>query len=255
MHPTEFRLDGKVALVTGASRGIGEAIALGLAAAGADVAVSSRKQEALEPVAERIRALGRRAVAVAAHAGSSDDLHRLASTVQETLGPIDVLVNNAGTNPVFCPVSMVEEDAWDKIFSVNLKGPFVLSKLVADQMTAKGGGSIINVSSVGGEHPMPGLGVYGVSKAGLMMLTKVCAVEWASQGVRVNCLAPGLVETRFSRALIDTPEIHAEALRHIPLGRHGQPEEMVGSAVFLASDASRYVTGHVLFVDGGHHAA
>jgi NAD(P)-dependent dehydrogenase (short-subunit alcohol dehydrogenase family) len=255
MSLKEFQLEGKVALVTGASRGIGEAIALGLAEAGADVAVSSRKLEALEPVAERIRALGRRSVAVAAHAGQPDDLRRLAARVAEDLGPIDVLVNNAGTNPVFCPISMVEEDAWDKIFAVNLKGPFILSSVVSEAMTARGGGSIINIASVGGDRPMPGLGAYGVSKAGLIMLTKVCAVEWAGGGVRVNCLAPGLVETRFSRALIDTPAIHEEALRHIPLGRHGQPAEMVGSAVFLASDASRFITGHVLFADGGQHAA
>lgn len=251
---TKFQLDGKVALVTGASRGIGEAIALAFAEAGADVAISSRKQDALEPVADRIRALGRRAVAVAAHNGKADQLAPLVEKVEAELGPIDVLVNNAGTNPVFAPINLVDEAVWDKIFAVNLKGTFLLSKLVADSMLARSTGSIINVASVGGLKPAQGLGAYCVSKAGVIMLTKVCAAEWAPGGLRVNCLAPGLVETRFSKVLIETEAIHQEALRGIPMGRHGQPEEMVGPAIFLASDASSFVNGHVLYADGGASA-
>jgi NAD(P)-dependent dehydrogenase (short-subunit alcohol dehydrogenase family) len=247
-------LQGKTALITGASRGIGEAVALAFARAGADVAISSRKIEALEPVAAKIREHGRKCLPVAAHNGRSADLRALADAVQTEYGRIDVLVNNAGTNPVFSPINLVEEEAWDKIFAVNLKGAFLLSKYVAEGMMSRGAGSILNVASVAGVRPAQGLGAYGVSKAGVIMLTKVCATEWASAGIRVNCLAPGLVETRFSRMLIDTPAIHDEALKSIPLGRHGQPDEMVGPALFLASDASSFVTGHVLFADGGAHA-
>lgn len=251
-HPAlTLTLEGKVALVTGASRGIGEAIAVAFARAGADVAVSARKLTALERVAQRVQATGRRCLPVAAHNARTEDLRAMVDRVTGELGPVDVLVNNAGTNPVFAPIALVEEDAWDKIFAVNLRGTFLLSKFVAEGMLERGRGSIVNVASVAGMRPAQGLGAYGVSKAGVIMLTKVCATEWASSGVRVNCLAPGLVETRFSRMLIDTPAIHQEALRGIPMGRHGQPEEMVGPALFLASEASSFVTGHVLFADGG----
>lgn len=246
-----FRLEGRIALVTGASRGIGEAIAVAFAEAGADVAVTARKASSLDAVRERVEAAGRRCLPVAAHNADPAALRALVDRVIAELGPIDVLVNNAGTNPVFAPIALVEEDAWDKIFQVNLKGPFLLSKWVAEGMMERGGGSIVNVASVAGLKPAPGLGAYSVSKAGVIMLTKVCAAEWASSGVRVNCLAPGLVETRFSKVLIETPAIHEEALRGIPMGRHGQPDEMVGPALFLASDAARFVTGHVLFADGG----
>ncbi|MDY0000375.1 MAG: SDR family oxidoreductase [Polyangia bacterium] len=247
-------LQGKIALVTGASRGIGEAIAVAYAEAGADVAITARKAESLDKTAERIRTLGRRCLPVAAHNARSEELRAMVDRVLAELGPIDVLVNNAGTNPVFAPIALVEEEAWDKIFAINLKGAFLLSKWVAEGMMERGRGSIVNVASLAGLKPAMGLGAYGVSKAGVIMLTKVCAAEWAPSGVRVNCLAPGLVETRFSKVLIETPAIHEEALRGIPLGRHGQPEEMVGPALFLASDASSYVTGHVLFADGGGSA-
>ena len=246
-----YKLDGKVALVTGASRGIGEGIALALAEAGANVALSSRKQPALDAVAEKVRKTGRRALPVAAHNGKPDELRNLVQRTEDELGPIDILVNNAGTNPVFGPIISVDEGIWDKIFEVNLKGPFVLSKAVAQGMIERGCGSIINISSVGGMKPAMGLGAYCVSKAGVMMLTRVCATEWASAGVRVNCIAPGLVKTRFSRVLIETEAIYQEALRTIPMGRHGEVSEMVGAAVYLASDASKFVTGHILYVDGG----
>ena len=194
------------------------------------------------------------ALAVAAHNGKSDQLEPLVKRVEEELGPIDVLVNNAGTNPVFAPINMVDEAVWDKIFAVNLKGAFLLSKLVADSMMSRSTGVIINVASVAGSKPAQGLGAYCVSKAGVIMLTKVCAAEWASAGIRVNCLAPGLVATQFSKVLIETPAIYEEALRTIPMGRHATPEEMVGPALFLASDASSFITGHVLYADGGANA-
>ena len=249
-----FDLEGKIALVTGASRGIGAAIALAFAEAGADVAISSRKQDALEPVAERIRERGRRCLACAAHNGRSEDLQALATRVVDELGPIDVLVNNAGTNPVFGPINLVQEAAWDKIFAVNLKGTFLLSKAVADGMMARGTGSIINVASVAGLRPATGLGAYSVSKAGVIMLTKVCATEWATAGVRVNCLAPGLVDTQFSHVLIHTEAIYEQAKRDIPMDRYATTDEMVGPALFLASDASSFVTGHILYADGGQSA-
>ncbi len=251
---SEGQLEGKVALITGASRGIGEALAMAFAEAGADVAISSRKQEGLDPVAERIRETGRRSVAIAAHNARSDQLGPLVQRVEDELGPIDVLVNNAGTNPVFAPINMVDEAVWDKIFAVNLKGAFLLSKLVADSMMSRSTGSIINVASVAGSKPAQGLGAYCVSKAGVIMLTKVCATEWASAGIRVNCLAPGLVATQFAKVLIETPAIYEEAKRTIPMGRHAETGEMVGPALFLASDAASYVTGHVLYADGGSNA-
>ena len=248
-----FELKGKAALVTGASRGIGKAIALGLSQAGATVMITSRKQEALEAVAEEIRQeTGGEVHPYAAHNGKPEELKGLAKEAKKKLGgSIDILVNNAGTNPVFGPVINVEEWAWDKIFEVNLKGAFFLSQFVGQQMLERGAGSIINIASIGGMRPMLGLGAYCVSKAGVIMLTKVCANEWASGGVRVNCIAPGLIDTKFSKVLINTPEIYEQAMQSVPMKRHGEPEELVGATLYLASDASKYVTGHVLYVDGG----
>jgi NAD(P)-dependent dehydrogenase (short-subunit alcohol dehydrogenase family) len=248
--PDAFLLRGKVALVTGGSRGIGKAIAIGLAQAGADVALASRKLADLEQVAGEIKALDRKALAVAAHVGRLEDINNLVNRVKEEFGRIDILVNNAATNPTMDSALDIQERAWDAIMNLNLKGLFFLSQAVAKLMKEQGGGVIINISSVAGLTPDI-LPVYSISKAGVIMATKVMAREWARYNIRVNAIAPGLVRTRFSEALWGNPDILQGALVGTPLGRIAEPADMVGAAIFLASDASSYVTGHVLVVDGG----
>jgi len=245
-----FSLSGKVALVTGGSRGIGKAIAVGLAKFGADVAVTSRKLPDLEEVANEIKALGRKSMAVAAHVGRLEEIKSLVPKVKEEFGRIDILVNNAATNPTMDQAIDIEERAWDSIMNLNLKGLFFLSQAVARVMREEGGGKIINVASVAGITPDI-LPVYSISKAGVIMATKVMAQQWAQYNIRVNAIAPGLVKTRFSEALWSNPAIAQEVLKRTPLQRIAEPDEMVGAVIFLASDASSYVTGHVLVVDGG----
>ena len=250
VSPEAFSLSGKVALVTGGSRGIGRAIAIGLAKFGADVAVTSRKLPDLEEVAAEVKGLGRRSMAVATHVGRMDEINSLVPKVKEELGRIDILVNNAGTNPTMDQAMDIEERAWDSIMNLNLKGLFFISQAVARLMKEQGGGKIINVASVAGLTPDI-LPVYSISKAGVIMATKVMAQQWAQYGIRVNAIAPGLTRTRFSQALWDNPDILQGAMMLTPLRRVGEPDEMVGATVFLASDASSYVTGHVLVIDGG----
>jgi NAD(P)-dependent dehydrogenase (short-subunit alcohol dehydrogenase family) len=245
-----FSLQGKVALVTGASRGIGEAIARGLAAFGAAVVLSSRRAEHLEPVAAAIRQAGGRADAVAAHVGDPAALRQLVDQTRALHGRLDVLVNNAATNPVYGPLLESTAEAFDKILAVNLKGPLELAKLCYPLLSAQGG-SVINIGSTAGIRPEQGLGLYSASKAALIHLSKALAVEWAGAGVRVNALCPGLIQTKFSAALWQDEANLKRFLRGIPLGRIGQPEEVVGLAVFLAGDAGRYCTGGVYVVDGG----
>jgi dehydrogenase/reductase SDR family member 4 len=251
MSDTSFRLDGKKAIVTGASRGIGESIAIALAKAGADVAICSRKQEDLEPVAAEIRAAGREALPIACHVGKSENIKPFLSQVYDKFGFVDILVNNAATNPIFGPTLNAEEWAFDKIMDVNLKGPFLLSLEVGKSMLKEKKGSIINVASVAGITPGLGLGVYSVSKAGLIMLTKVLAHEWGSAGVRVNALAPGVIKTKFSSAIWKSDVFLKEVIKSYPLGRIGEPDDVAGSCVFLASDASAFITGQTIIIDGG----
>jgi len=246
----DFSLEGKVALVTGGSRGIGRSSALGLAQAGADVVVASRKLPDLEKVAEEIRRLGRRSLAVAAHIARMEQINNLVSKVKCEFEKIDILVNNAATNPVMDPALDIEERAWDTVMNLNLKGLFFLSQAVAKVMKEQGGGKIINVSSVEGITPGI-LPVYSISKAGVIMATKVMAREWSKYNIRVNAIAPGLTKTRFSEALWNNSEILQDAIGKTPMGRIAQPEEMVGAVIYLASDISSYVTGQVIAVDGG----
>jgi len=247
-----FQLEGKVALVTGASKGIGEAMARGLAEFGASVMVSSRKLEAVEAVAGDLRADGFPARAFAANAGNPEDLEALVDETVSLLGGIDILVNNAAANPVYGPMQNTEERAFDKIIDVNLKGPFELCKRVYPHMQARGGGSIINISSIGGIVPEKGIGIYSVSKAAIINLTQAMAQDWGSDGIRVNAICPGLIKTRFSEALWGDDDTLDRFLTRVPLGRLGSPEDIAGLGVFLASDASAYCTGSVFMADGGY---
>ena len=251
MYKEKFSLQGKVAIITGGSRGIGKAIAEGFAEMGASVVLASRKVEALEEVRKGIEERGGEAYVIPTHMGDMEGIERLVQGTLEKYGTIDILVNNAATNPVFCSTAEIEEAAWDKIIDVNAKGVFFLTQKVGKVMVEKGSGSVINISSEAGFCPTPFLGVYSVSKAAVNMLTKVFAQEWGSRGVRVNAIAPGLVRTHFSQALWGNEAILNAALASIPLGRIAEPEEMVGLAIYLASDASSYVTGQVFLVDGG----
>ena len=248
---SRFSLDGRVALVTGASRGIGSAIALALVEQGAHVVLSSRKQADLDVEAERINArFPERAVAIAAHAGKPEDLQRLVDAAMARFARIDILVNNAGTNPYFGAVLSAELSAWDKTFEVNLRGVFILTKLVYEASMEKKGGAIVNVASVGGLRPGLGLGVYNVTKAGVIMLTRQLARELGGT-VRVNAVAPGLVKTRFAEALWGNEAILERVLSSNPMGRIGRPDEIAGAVAFLASDAASYINGEVLVIDGG----
>jgi NAD(P)-dependent dehydrogenase (short-subunit alcohol dehydrogenase family) len=248
---SRFDLSGRVALVTGASRGIGSAIAQALVEQGAEVVLSSRKLEDLEAEAARINALhGERATAIAAHAGRPEDLERLVHLTMERYGRIDILVNNAATNPYFGPVLGAELAAWDKTFEVNLRGVFILTKLVYDAWMESHGGAVVNVASIGGIRPGLGLGVYNVTKAGVIMLTKQLAREIGGK-VRVNAIAPGLIKTRFAEALWANESIVERVLASNPMHRIGLPEEVAGAVVFLVSDAASYVNGEVIVIDGG----
>ena len=250
MNLSRFSLDGKVALITGGSRGIGRASALALADAGASVVVSSRKIADLEPVAEELKAKGVKAMAIAAHNAKMEDSRALVEQAMKAFGRIDILMNNAGTNPYYGPLMDQDEKTYDITMNVNLKGLLFLSQLVARIMKAQGGGCIINTSSIGGLRAGE-LGVYCVTKAAVIMLTQVMAKEWGQYNIRVNAIAPGIIKTRLSEALWKDPAVSAKAVAQIPLMRLGEPEEIAGAVVFLASKAGSYITGETIVIDGG----
>lgn len=251
----KFRLPGKTALVTGGSRGIGRAIALGLAEAGADVVLASRKLPDLESVAQEISQMGRKALPVSTNMRNLSDIDNLVSKSADEFGHIDILVNNAGTNVTFGSVFDVDEKAWDITMGLNLKGYFFLSQAIGKIMRQKGGGSIINVGSIDGIRPRVGAGVYSISKAGIIMLTQVLAEEWGQHNIRVNAVAPGIIRTRFSEALWGNPVIRESTEDSTALGRIAEPEEIVDAALFLASEASSYMTGQTIVLDGGHFSS
>ncbi|AXE16708.1 short-chain dehydrogenase [Runella rosea] len=246
-----FDLTGKVAVITGASKGIGEQIARYFAQFGAKVIISSRKLADLELLAEEIRQTGADVTAVEANMGDEAHIKHLCDKAVEIYGGIDILVNNAASNPYYGPTVDCPDAAFDKIMDINVKAPFQLSKWVHPVMKLRGGGSIINISSIAGETPDPGLGIYSVSKSALNMLTKVFAKEWGDDGIRVNAVCPGLIKTKFSKALWENEKTLNHFTKRIPISRMGTVEEVASLVLYLASDASGYCTGGIYTVDGG----
>jgi NAD(P)-dependent dehydrogenase (short-subunit alcohol dehydrogenase family) len=247
----DFSLENRIAIVTGASRGIGEAVARTLAAHGAHCILVSRKIEPLEAVAEAIRGDGGRAEAVACHMGHVDQIAALVEGVKDRHGRLDILVNNAAINPYFGDLLNANEAVWDKTLAVNLKGPFFMIQHAARLMGQSGGGAIVNVASVNAFVPALFQGIYSIAKAAVVSMTKAYAKELAGMKIRVNALAPGLTETHFSKALIDNKDIYDYIVKQIPMGRHAQPMEMAGAVLYLVSDAASFTTGHCIVCDGG----
>ena len=247
-----MRLTDRVAIVTGSTRGIGLAIATTLARAGAKVVISSRKVEHVDAVVKLLRDEGLAAVGIAAHMGRASDAHALAAQTVAHFGGIDIIINNAATNPIFGPLQQTSDEAFEKIFNVNVKGPLEICRAAHSVMAERGGGSIVNISSIGGVSPEAGLGLYSVSKAALISLTKVMAQEWGADGIRANAICPGLIKTKFSQALWQDAHIANQVLGHQPIRRIGVPEDVAGLALFLASDAASYCTGGVYMADGGY---
>ncbi len=246
-----FSLQGKVALITGASKGIGFGIAEIFSAAGAKVVICSRKQEGLDEMANQLNSKGYEVTGIACNVGNMEELPKLVEKSVEKYGGIDILVNNAATNPVFGPVQETSLEAFDKIMSVNVKAAFELSKLCYPHLKNSSGAAIINISSIGGLSPEQGLGIYSVSKAALISLTKVLAKEWGDSKIRVNAICPGLIQTKFSEALWSNDKIMSMILRQLAIKRAGTSEEIGAMALFLASSASAYTTGGVFTADGG----
>lgn len=251
MSGTLFDLKGKVAIITGSSRGIGRAIALRMAEQGAKVVVSSRKAEACEKVADEIKAAGGEAIVVPCNVSDKAQLQALVDATNKQWGRIDILVCNAAVNPFFGPSKDIPDEAFDKIMAVNIKSNHWLANMVAPGMAERGDGVIIVISSVGGLFGSNTLGAYGISKAADMQLVRNLAVEWGPQNVRANCIAPGLIRTDFARALWENPEIAKKATKGYALRRIGEPDEIAGAAVFLSSAAGRFMTGQTMVIDGG----
>lgn len=246
-----FDLKDKVAIVTGSTRGIGRAIAEFYARAGARVVISSRKQDACESVAAELRADGHDVLAIPCHVGDKDQLQSLVDRTMAEWGKIDILVCNAATNPVYGSMAELSDEAWDKIMDTNVRGTFWLCNMVLPLIAKNGGGSVILLSSIAALRANLTIGAYGISKAAEISLARNLAAEWGPKNIRVNTIAPGLVKTDFARALWEDPVRLERAEQATPLRRIGEPNDIAGVALFLASDAAAYVTGHVLVADGG----
>lgn len=250
MYLPSFRLDGKVAIVTGAGRGIGKALAIGLAEAGADVAILSRTASDLEAVAADIEMLGRKAYLITTDVTKREDVEKAVSTVQEQAGKIDILVNNAGMN-IRTPALKVTDEEWDTIMQTNLKSAFMMAQAVAHPMKEAGQGKIINITSVGGHVALRTGVVYGAAKAALIQMTKVLALEWSQFGININAIGPWYFKTPLTEKLLADETYLGEILARTPMKRVGELQDLVGPTVFLASDAANYITGQTMFVDGG----
>jgi len=246
-----FDLQGKIALVTGSTKGIGKAIASRMAEQGAQVVVSSRNQELCDEVAGEINAAGGRAIGIACNINYKEQLENLVKQTEIQLGSIDILVCNAAINPYFGPSQEISDSAFDKVMHANIGSVHKLCQLVIPSMAGNGGGSVIIVSSIGGLKGSDALGAYAISKAADMQIARNLAVEWGPKNVRINCIAPGLVRTDFARALWENPEIYAATVSKYPLRRIGEPDEIAGTAVLLASDAGSFTTGQTIVIDGG----
>lgn len=248
---TLFSLEGKTAIVTGGSRGIGKAIALRMAEAGARIVVSSRKLEACQTVADEIKLSGGEAAAIACNISSLSDLQVLVDESRKAFGGIDILVGNAAANPYYGPITEIEESAFDKIIDTNVKSNLWLCKSLLPGMAERGGGAVIFISSIAGITGTDDIGAYGLSKAAESSMARGLAVGWGKHNIRVNCIAPGLVKTDFAKALWDDPEKLKKAEAAYPLGRIGDPDDIAGVAVCLASPAGAFITGQTIVVDGG----
>jgi len=251
MQDKLFDLSGKIALITGASRGIGEAGAKLLAAHGAHVIISSRRADGCNRVAEEINAAGGKASAFPCHIGEMDQIDAIVEHVQQTHGRLDILVNNAATNPYYGHILDTDLGAFEKTVEVNIRGYFFMSTRFGQMMRQQGSGVIINTASVNGIRPGLMQGIYSITKAAVISMTQAFAKECGPHGIRVNALLPGLTETRFASALTDNKAIYEQAVAGIPLGRSAKPEEMAGTILYLASDASSYTNGACIVVDGG----
>ena len=249
--PHLFDITGKVVIVTGASRGIGQSIAETFAQAGAQVVLSSRKQESLDKVAESIKEAGSEAIGIAAHNGDKEALYDLVKKTIEHYGTVDIVVNNAATNPHFGTVLDADDSYWQKTIEVNLMGNVWLSQAAVKVMRKNGGGKIINVASIVGLNPGQYQGIYSVTKAAVISLTKTLAIELGSNNIQVNAIAPGLIQTKFAKALWENEQLMGQVLAKTPAGRIGQPNDIAGLALFLASPASDFITGGVFVADGG----
>jgi NAD(P)-dependent dehydrogenase (short-subunit alcohol dehydrogenase family) len=250
-----FDLTGRKAFVTGASRGIGRVIAVALASAGADVALAARSEDALADVAAEIGALGRKAFVLPLDVTKQADVAAAVAEAIKLLGHVDVVVNNAGGSNFIAPLADTRISGWEKVLRLNLDSTLYVCQAAGPHMVARGSGSVINVASVAGLAGAPGMGSYGAAKAAVVSVTKTLAVEWGASGVRVNALCPGWTATDLNRLLWDTPDGGQAVVAGVPMGRWAQAVEMAGPAVFLASDASSYMTGQVLVVDGGQLAS
>ncbi len=247
-----FDLSGKVALVTGASRGIGEGVAKLLAENGAHVIISSRKIEGCQQVADEIKKAGGSAESIACHIGDMEQVESIFTQIEETHGKLDILVNNAAANPYFGHVLDTDLNAFQKTVDVNIRGYFFMSTYGAKLMKKNGGGAIVNVASVNGVIPGTFQGIYSITKAAVISMTKTFAKECAGLNIRVNALLPGATDTKFASTIVNNPEILKKAMEHVPMNRVASPDEMAGSVLYLVSDAASYTTGTCLNVDGGY---
>ncbi|MGB0932406.1 MAG: SDR family NAD(P)-dependent oxidoreductase [Chitinophagales bacterium] len=251
MIKEKFDLTGKIAIITGASKGIGEAMARGMAEFGATVVVSSRKQEAVDAVAQQFQSEGLSAIGIECHVANAEHRENLVNKVMEKYGRIDILINNAGTSPYYGPIHKMPENLYQKTMDVNLNSAIALSNLVFPIMKKQGSGSIMHIASIEGLHPSKMMVAYNLSKAAMIMLGKNQAIEWGKYNIRVNTICPGYVRTKLSEALLKDETMHESLKKNAALGRYATPDEMAGLAVFLASDASSYMTGSTIVNDGG----